>query len=455
MLCGLGRCIVELKSTDDRMRYYDCVLWACTHVISYEPPSEGMRGDYIWQMIKCFEDMTPFLSAILEGFQKCPADGGWKFEHYCSLLAYFAGDGNKQAQTALEEKYLQVYTKISASKNVAAAVNSPLGQNFDLLSVELLRGGIDAYLRIAHDIGKLYMENRRYESWDFESLAELAENMFGKSRVDAALKKAAKSDPAVKAYLDVKDFEFDFQSDWPEKLMRQIENAAKANAPDFLDSSAALDWNAAKTYIEEGGEEAAARYTEAALATKDNERKALMLTGVHVAWHKWPLSIETLMKCLKTEHDKAVREAIFKFLKELKTESAHRFACEVLETSDDSQEKAAAIIVLLKNYQPEDKDILFKALRSLPIKREAEVWHDVVSAILGVFEEDNPEEIPKELLHYIYENSLCSFCRTYAVRDMLKQHMLTDEILHECLYDCSKNIRDIAERKLRIKASRK
>ena len=94
MLCGLGRCVTALKETENPAKYSDSVLWACTHVISYDPQCEGTKCYYIRKLIACFDDPAPFFSAIAEGFEKCDLQRKWLFQHYASLLRLFAAEKN-------------------------------------------------------------------------------------------------------------------------------------------------------------------------------------------------------------------------------------------------------------------------------------------------------------------------------------------------------------------------
>ena len=85
MQCGLGRCILELNETSNIEKYYDLVLWGCTHNFSYDTQSEGSRSWYMYELIKRFPKKTAFLEAICQCFEKRTPYQYWKFHHFCSF----------------------------------------------------------------------------------------------------------------------------------------------------------------------------------------------------------------------------------------------------------------------------------------------------------------------------------------------------------------------------------
>ena len=93
------------------------------------------------------------------------------------------------------------------------------------------------------------------------------------------------------------------------------------------------------------------------------------------------------------------------------------------------------------------REVLVRAVKQIPITYEDGAWHGVFDDIMNLFS-DPAKHKPKELLPYMYRNTLCSFCREYVVREMGRRRMLTEEMLEEMRYDCNGKIRDYAERKL-------
>lgn len=103
--------------------------------------------------------------------------------------------------------------------------------------------------------------------------------------------------------------------------------------------------------------------------------------------------------------------------------------------------------MLAKNYETRDRELFVRAVKQVPITYKDGGWHGVFGDVLDLFEVPGRGK-PNELLLYMYRNTLCSFCREYAVREMGRRRMLTRGLLEEMQYDCNDDIRKYAERKL-------
>lgn len=99
------------------------------------------------------------------------------------------------------------------------------------------------------------------------------------------------------------------------------------------------------------------------------------------------------------------------------------------------------------NLKKDDLNLNAKELeervKSVAVDRNEETgWHSLYLDILNM----QKVKIPFSVLEHIYENSYCSCCRENALRQMSKRHMLTDEILQECLLDSNEDIRAYVKR---------
>ena len=101
--------------------------------------------------------------------------------------------------------------------------------------------------------------------------------------------------------------------------------------------------------------------------------------------------------------------------------------------------------MLLSNYKKEDKQLLLDELYKIPVDYSNESdWHSMGLHILDV--KDQNVKLPGEFLCYIYETTLCSCCREYAVKDLSKRRLLTKEMIEECRYDSNHSISEYADR---------
>ena len=94
--------------------------------------------------------------------------------------------------------------------------------------------------------------------------------------------------------------------------------------------------------------------------------------------------------------------------------------------------------------------MLVRLVKSIPVTYDdREDWHGVYSTVLDLLKTKGIKAAPKELLPYIYEHTLCSMCREYIVREMGRRHMVTEELLRECLYDSNYEIRSYARKRIK------
>ncbi|MDE7479495.1 MAG: hypothetical protein K2M91_16425, partial [Lachnospiraceae bacterium] len=118
-----------------------------------------------------------------------------------------------------------------------------------------------------------------------------------------------------------------------------------------------------------------------------------------------------------------------------------------LELLQNGTHISEAVSMLAKNYENKDKEILVNAVKQIPITYADGEWHGVFHDIMDLFYMHGQGK-PKELLPYLYQNTLCAFCRERIVTEMGRRRMLTQELLEEMQYDCNDEIRTYAYRRL-------
>ena len=178
-------------------------------------------------------------------------------------------------------------------------------------------------------------------------------------------------------------------------------------------------------------------------STNDENRKTELL---QCFCDNCPIKNEELIRYYKNGNASLKRE-VLRILSERQESGLHKFALEVLQ---ENTENGSAVRLLLNNYLPGDEKILFSALTKLKIDYEdGENWHDAFSAVMMV--DLKKISVPKEVYYYIYENSLCSFCRGSALRRLAQKKWLTENILNECVYDSDYEIRSWAKKRIKRK----
>lgn len=406
MLRGQGRGLLAVRQ--DPEKYRDLVLWACSHKISFDTQCEGARTWYVWQMAHCYADIRPFVQAAARSLRECPSDGDWTIFCLSELLGFFAGDGSRAAQRALEEKYRQLYEVLLSGERPDGGI-FPEREDFHQLCVVM---AVDSrsYLKIAGDIGRLYRSGLGFDGSDFDWLYEAK----GK-RWQNDLRKAAETSEDLAAYLEAQ-----------QEYERECEERRKEKCPNA--------WR-----LRKGDPETAARYAEAYLAQTEPEARAKALDP----FRRCPFPEDPSPILADAESDcEALREAAWRALAKIRRPLVRDFVLGRL-----NEDPAKTVPLLAKNYQPRDAALLEKLVTSIPVDfEETTGWHGVGLEVLGMARDDL--KAPPSLLRYIYETSYCSCCRENALEQMGRRHMLTEEILEECLYDSSDEIRAYARKAL-------
>ena len=101
---GLGKCFLTLTIDKNINKYKDIVLWGCLNNLSYDNQCEGTRSDYVYNLLKIYNDEEYFVNPIIEKFNKVSYINDHLFSHLSELVRNFAMDGNEKAKIALESK---------------------------------------------------------------------------------------------------------------------------------------------------------------------------------------------------------------------------------------------------------------------------------------------------------------------------------------------------------------
>ncbi len=441
--CGLGRCIVELRDTKEPEKYYDLVIWACTHDFAFDAQCEGTRAWYAWQLVKCYADAAPFVDTAASKFLSLRSNGGWTFAHCCDLLSLFARDGNTKASDSLREKYHLLYDRLLKRRKRPSPLYHELG-DFEMLCMQLCHKDTAYFLSIAEDIGNLFLHNKCYDGFDFLQLQEYVQDVNGHQRVTKALENAAQKSPALHAYL--KEYRC-CTSQWDANST----SYATLPLPDETALFTSSHVNAAHIYaryLRRGGEGACEKLAKAALAENNPERKAEMLHAFVLGRKRnpWPLNPAPLILLAKTA-DETLSSVALTVLEGIRHDQVRQYALELLE---DPGQKEAGIALLARNYRACDRELFVRTVRSLPIDyNETSGWHGVFLSVLELLEERPKENVPNELLPYIHSRSLCSCCRERALHLLARKHLVKAPMWEECRYDSREEIRTYAGKHLK------
>ena len=426
---GLGRCVLFLHETDDIEKYKDIVLWGCLHNLSYDTQCEGTRAAYLYQLVSCFHDDAYFITPTIDAFWKLPQQSGWTFVNFCELLRLFAENGNDEAKNALYEKYKVLLSSLTVKRRFRTYDYER--DQFEQICIDLIfLGGSDAFFKIAEDMGTLFKRNPHYDSSDFAQFFSASESNFGKKRFASLLKQGARqSENIFRLYENVR-------SVLPDSFVTVRKPMQAPQTDDLIteiNTTGELSFASKVKFSRNAGENEKKRLALAVLEEEELSKKAGLLSAFQN--EEFPIQHEELIACSKSDHEQ-LRETAFTVLTNCRSADVRQYALELLASGENSY---YAIQMLIFNYTPEDKTVLLSALYRLGADNKDEPGrHGIYLHLLFAF--DRKLRLPKECLLYIYETSLCSCCREYAVRLLAKHRWLTADIIEECRYDSNCDI---------------
>lgn len=436
---GLGRCALLLEGAKDVTKYKDTVLWGCLHSLSYDPQFEGTRAYYVHLLTTYFEDTAYFLRPTVAAFRAVSLRSDRLFDHLCELLRRFAEDGSHEAMEALEEKYALLLSAL-LQKRGRGGRRDYARDAFERICLTIHAMQNEArILQIAADMGRLFRENPRYTENDFDWFFYAMDGGIGKRRLHALLQcKAKKSRDIALFYERYATFH----------AVREKTNASAPSMPPRLNDlkteiieRGALSPSLRVRFASRADEEEKRALAEAVLKEADLNVKAELLSVFAKADEGFPLSHSEIVSCAKSQNEK-LRDTAREVLTSCRSEEVRAYALALLTKGEHVTD---ALQMLICNYKNRDKALLLHALYEIRADyRETADWHGVGSRILGA--KALGVRLPHEFFLYVYETTLCSFCRECAVRALAARHALSRELLEECRYDSNADISRYAQR---------
>lgn len=432
MLCGNGKCYIVLSNSQDKEKYRQTVLWGCLHNIAFDTQTEGTRAEYLYELAAIYNDDSYFLIPILQKFKKLSPDcRGWDYSHFCDMLCLFARYGNESAATALRKKYNELYPLILKKRKIKGY--NVLRDNYERLSIAIVDlEGLPAFKSIAQDMGNLFLQNKIYNGSDFEWFYISFEKDVGKNNLKRYMLREGRGNPAIATFY--KSIQKSMAELQPYKKSTDINPLPTARQIIEAADNGKINFNLRINFKRNAAEDQKILLAKAVLDEKDLNKKAELLRTFTMIG--FPIHIEKIISYTQSGN-KELCQAALDVLADTKNPVVRDYALHLLQSGEKFSD---AVSMFILNYQKQDKQILLSCLNSLKVTYADESdWHHVVCSILHAYY--FKVKLPKEALMFIYNKSLCSYCRKDAVVELAKRGWLTDEIKAECAHDSYSDIR--------------
>jgi len=132
---------------------------------------------------------------------------------------------------------------------------------------------------------------------------------------------------------------------------------------------------------------------------------------------------------------KHIRRSAFRVLSKVKDQRIRDVALERVNNGD-----FRAIDLFEENYESGDVPFLLEKIKAVADKDEV---HSAGYSLLDVVK-SNKLYTESDTLMWIYENTPCSQCRYNSFSLILQHNAVPEDMLNECLYDCSEDTRKVA-----------
>lgn len=343
--------------------------------------------------------------------------------------------------------------------------------------------GFRTYKRIMKDMGRLYLNGS--SDIEFRWFHEYSAEKFGKKRINKYLKENAECTLAANAYYQeikrIKKLQEENGKKERERLCKEIsenrgemkedleEQAGKnfirpvIQVEKLIELCKRRPWTETRGFLvrlgRNGTEEELKKIALAAVMEEDLEIKAIML---------WPFTLtpfcldeKYMMEYVRSKNLR-LRNTAFGMLERIQSDSVHDFAVTLIKEGLRRKKQTKAdlareqdffwenalekgISILCTNFRKEDSRLLSSAVHAVKVQEQDGSWHGAFGDVEKLINRN--KNAPKELLLYLYRNTLCSFCREYIVRTMKKRGVLSEKIISECRNDSNSEIRNFVNKK--------
>lgn len=403
---GLGRAILALKTDQKIYRFRKSIIYACTHVTTYDQQCEGRRTEYLWDAIQASDAPKYIEDRIISAF--LVASDPRNIYQMAGLVCKIALNGNNLARTVL-------YSKFSFNDEW-----NTFNYN-DLIDLD----GIEGYLYIAEIEGKMILENPDYSA-DWETLS-IAEEQFGIENLNIALEKLSIDNPYIRAYL---------------QSVRNINSNSEASTRSEVESYEVIKekiesngyypfhvWG--KRAIQEDIEKAAVDMLE-----ETNTKRLIKYLSIF-SRRAFPLQPNKIIE-LAYSKNRTLSNTAISALKNVKNGQIRNLA---LYHLTKAKVETDALELLIDNFVIEDITLLEKIVYTKMNRYKLHWIQGDVCKILS----NNPVKECINIMLYMYENGHCSNCRADVIQVLMDSKVIPEWVLEECKYDSNLEIRELVK----------
>ena len=179
---GLGRCVVELASLENIEAHKNTVLDCCTKNISSYIPFEKSRGEFLYKLVKKYNDNELFLQPVISKYTEEEPDSESSYKLLVQMTDFlwaFSNEDNSFAYAVLMDKYLMIKEVLCKVKD-----KTFFKDFFEYMSLKFIESeGFGGFIRAVLAIDKICKVNEIFEFADFCTILDIGEKEFRRKKI--------------------------------------------------------------------------------------------------------------------------------------------------------------------------------------------------------------------------------------------------------------------------------
>ncbi len=419
-----GRGKAYLMATDDSLKYAEVVLEACKWNIAFDIQSEGSRAFLIADIVDLYNDRTPFVQATIDEYVSPETELRCDdMQHLADLLSLF------DRLDIIEQRFDQMLNRVysEADSELTSEEIHAYKRNMEYAVILLVQGYEWDHSKVV--FGRL--AERAVRSGDnfadeYEWLIDCMEEEYGKEQVEAVMKDISMPSESVDIHdkIDDSDEKSCFLTDVSVSACKMIEILMADDIPDRY----------VRSWARRMSDDQRKLLAEEAVKTSDAVLRTKIVSLYDSTSYPWPQEAAYLINWCSLGYAPLRYESL-KAMRYIESDEVREYALAEIEKTN-GRDLAG---VLIRNYRPGDESVILPMLNEMSINMDnSEEWHKIGSIIL-----DKAEDLPKEFLYWMYESTMCSFCRKEVLDCMLSKGEVPEQYLEECEWDANLEIREL------------
>jgi len=411
IICGTGRAFVIMKENPD-VDFSELIIKAAVFNFAYDAQCESGRADYVFRFIKKSKQKDKIIKAVLKKLIT-KKDDGYGLTQMFDLAILFYKSGYENAKTAmlkrLETDYLDG-SDMSREEQVA-----------DFF-------GIEGLLKIAEIQGKRISENDEIieDSYIVDDFQKKNRNL----DVYQILENESKNNQYIKKYLDMilaNKFQT-YRRKKRKELTYEVVKSRIENEEFFTIYKQAFDLS----------EDEVKQLANDFLKEKRQDKQISYLR--FFSRRQFPFDYQPIFKIASRRKEDRLTGNALDALSFFQGNDIRELCINKIQTLKNP---CNYLKLLKNNYKEDDYKMLLEIINR---SDNYEFIHSLNFGICEIYQSNSTAEC-KEPLELIYKKMNCGICRQDIVNTLLKNNVLSDNILKELQYDSDEYVRKIYRKK--------